>query len=230
MSRSALRRKRIAADAPARATRTRGELTRQEIIAATQRVIARDGVRAVTHRSVAQEAEVNLSLTTYYFTDLYALTAAAFQAFTDADHTALRESWERGFRYLSGVGDIASASEATRLRVRDYVLNRVCEYVEHKLSEQAVGLALEHQFFFAALNDPRLVEMANIHRSRLVQPMIELCRLFGSLQPEVDADLLFGTIIRHEYEALLHASPEADIRRMRRELKRLLDFFLGLNA
>lgn len=187
-------------------------------------------MRALTHRLVAQEAGVNLSLTTYYFTDLYALTAAAFQAFTDADHAVLRERWERGFRYLSGVGDIAASSQATRLRVRDYVLSRVCEYVEHKVAEQAIGLALEHQFFFAALNDQRLVAMANMHRTRLVQPMIELCRLFGSLQPEVDADLLFGAIIRHEYEALLHASPETDIRRMRRELKRLLDFFLGLNA
>jgi DNA-binding transcriptional regulator YbjK len=53
-----------------RGTRTRGGQTRQKILDATLRVIAREGVRGTTHRAIASEADVQLSLTTYYFKDL----------------------------------------------------------------------------------------------------------------------------------------------------------------
>ncbi len=47
--------------------RRRGDRRRQELVEATLRVIGREGARAVSHRSVAAEAEVPLGSTTYYF-------------------------------------------------------------------------------------------------------------------------------------------------------------------
>jgi DNA-binding transcriptional regulator YbjK len=41
-----------------RGTRTRGGQTRQKILDATLRVIAREGVRGTTHRAIASEADV----------------------------------------------------------------------------------------------------------------------------------------------------------------------------
>jgi len=41
--------------------------TREAIVAATVRIVAREGVAAVTHRGVAAEAEVALSSTTWHF-------------------------------------------------------------------------------------------------------------------------------------------------------------------
>lgn len=46
---------------------TRGEVTRQRILDATLHVIATEGVRAVTQRRVAKEANASLGLITYYF-------------------------------------------------------------------------------------------------------------------------------------------------------------------
>ena len=40
---------------------------RDAIVAATVRIVARDGVGAVTHRRVAEEAAVSLSSTTWHF-------------------------------------------------------------------------------------------------------------------------------------------------------------------
>lgn len=213
-----------------RASRIRGERTRQAILAATQRVIARDGVAAVSHRAVAQEARVNLSLTTYYFVDLYDLIAAAFKQFSDGGQDELSEQWQRGFEFLARIGSIPGSPVETRRKVRNYALKSICDHIESKVTQDPIGLAIEHQFFFAALNDPRLVQMAADHRSRLTAPLVRLFRLFGSPQPLVDADLMFGTVIRLEYEALLHDSREADSKRVRREIKRLLDLFLALPA
>jgi len=40
---------------------------REAIVEATVRIVARDGVAAVTHRRVAEEARVSLSSTTWHF-------------------------------------------------------------------------------------------------------------------------------------------------------------------
>jgi DNA-binding transcriptional regulator YbjK len=47
--------------------RRRGEARHRAILEATLRVIAREGLDGVTHRAVAQEANVPLAATTYYF-------------------------------------------------------------------------------------------------------------------------------------------------------------------
>ena len=83
-----------------RGTRPKGEMTRQKILAATLRVIARDGVRGTTHRAIAKEAGVQLSLTTYYFKDLGELISLAFEVFMERDHGTLAAQWQKAFRYL----------------------------------------------------------------------------------------------------------------------------------
>ena len=50
---------------------------REAIVAATVRVVAREGVGAVTHRGVAAEAEVSLSSTTWHFATKADILAAA---------------------------------------------------------------------------------------------------------------------------------------------------------
>jgi DNA-binding transcriptional regulator YbjK len=50
--------------------RARGEKRRNEIIEATLRVIERDGVAGVTHRTVAKEAGIPTTSTTYHFASL----------------------------------------------------------------------------------------------------------------------------------------------------------------
>jgi DNA-binding transcriptional regulator YbjK len=50
--------------------RARGERRRRTILEATLRVIERDGVAGVSHRSVAREAGVPTTSTTYYFASL----------------------------------------------------------------------------------------------------------------------------------------------------------------
>ncbi|MPY84641.1 MAG: TetR family transcriptional regulator [Actinophytocola sp.] len=50
--------------------KARGDRRRKEIIAATLRVIERDGVAGVTHRTVAKEAGIPTASTTYHFATL----------------------------------------------------------------------------------------------------------------------------------------------------------------
>jgi TetR/AcrR family transcriptional regulator, regulator of biofilm formation and stress response len=52
---------------------------RQDILEATLRVIGESGVNSVTHRAVAQEADVALASTTYYFDSKSALIEEALE-------------------------------------------------------------------------------------------------------------------------------------------------------
>ncbi|KQS68641.1 TetR/AcrR family transcriptional regulator [Modestobacter sp. Leaf380] len=67
----------------------RGLVRRTELLTATRRLIAREGVAAVSHRSVAAEAGVPKSSVAYHFTDTEGLLAAALGAQTEALVAAL---------------------------------------------------------------------------------------------------------------------------------------------
>ncbi|MEU7687325.1 TetR/AcrR family transcriptional regulator [Streptomyces spectabilis] len=65
--------------------RAKGERRRRALIEATVRVIARDGAAGVTHRTVAREAELPTTATTYYFSSIDALLTAALTQCMEED-------------------------------------------------------------------------------------------------------------------------------------------------
>ena len=69
----------------------RGEQKRARIVAAALRVVERDGLDGVTHRSVAAEAEVPLASTTYYFASKEDLMQAAMELLVAREAESLRD-------------------------------------------------------------------------------------------------------------------------------------------
>jgi DNA-binding transcriptional regulator YbjK len=68
----------------------RGEARRERILRATLRVIGRDGIGAVTHRSVAAEAGVPLGSLTYWFATKDDLLRESLRLFVDEESERLR--------------------------------------------------------------------------------------------------------------------------------------------
>lgn len=216
-------------DIARRGTRPRGEQTRQKIIEATLRVIADAGVRGTTHRAIAGEAGVQPSLTTYYFKDLNELISLAFRTFMERDYGTLEEQWNRAFRYLDQFTADDLADPATRQRIVDYCTKRVVDHVRHGLTTHPEGLAVEHHFFYEALNDDELQKLSELHRDRLMRPIIRFCEYFNHTDPETDAHLLFGTITRLEYEALPSVPHRIDYRAIRNEIRRIVGWIVNSN-
>src|SRR3954451_18677272 len=69
---------------------SRGEERIDEILRATLDVIRREGLGAVTHRTVAEESGIPLGSLTYYFTSKQELLRAALQLFVTEDVARLR--------------------------------------------------------------------------------------------------------------------------------------------
>ena len=156
-----------------RGTRRRGERTRQKILEAAMAVIARDGVRGTSHRSVAREARVQLSLTTYYFRNLGELISEAFQMFMERDREDLATRWTLAFQYLDRFNEEELREPDARRRIERYVTQRIFEHIRENLEEKPEGLAVEHHFFFEALVDPELKRLADLHYTRLMEPILK---------------------------------------------------------
>ena len=210
-----------------RGTRPRGEQTRRKILQATLNVIARDGVRGTTHRAIAREAGVQLSLTTYYFRDLNELISLAFRMFMDRDYGGMTEQWQKAFRYLDQFSPTDLADAETRCRIVDYCTKRIVDHVRLGLTEHPEGLAVEHHFFYEALNDPELQELSALHRDRLLRPMVRFCAYFNATDPETDACLLLGTITRLEYEALPFVPDNVNYKSIRNEIRRIVGWIVN---
>ena len=210
-----------------RGTRPRGEQTRQKILDATVSVIARDGLRGTTHRAIARQAGVQLSLTTYYFRDLNELISLAFQSFMDRNYRSMADRWRRAFKYLDQFSADDLASVDTCQRIVDYCTKRIVDHIRHGLTEHPEFLAVEHQFFYEALNDPKMRELSQLHRDRLLMPLVRFCEYFNTVDPETDASLLFGTITRLEYQALPSAPDSVDYKSIRNEIRRMVGWIVN---
>jgi DNA-binding transcriptional regulator YbjK len=181
---------------------TKGEKTRGRILDATLELIAEHGLRNVTHRAVAKQADVQLSLTTYYFKDIQELIQQAFTRFCENARPNYEDFWGEIEAYL----DQFSNSDLRRLATREQVCARLTatatDYIESQIVDKPVGLAVEQVFFTQLRLSPELRELAAKHRKMLLAPLIRLCARFNRDDPEIDAELLLDTITRLEYQAL----------------------------
>lgn len=132
--------------------RARGEKRRAEIIAATLAVVTRDGAAGVTHRTVAQEAGITTSLSTYYFATLDDLLVAALTSVADVYTDRIRQIIDGRGDKLRGLAELIVESagpgreravaerELSTLAARRSALAPVARHWRDNVSELAAGL------------------------------------------------------------------------------------------
>jgi TetR/AcrR family transcriptional regulator, regulator of biofilm formation and stress response len=86
--------------------RARGNKRRAEIIDATLAVVTRDGAAGVTHRTVAREAGITTSLSTYYFSTLDDLLVAALSSVADTYTARIRAIIDGPGDKLHGLAEV----------------------------------------------------------------------------------------------------------------------------
>ncbi|MEU4165227.1 TetR family transcriptional regulator [Actinoplanes sp. NPDC026670] len=91
---------------PADGRRARGDKRRAEIIEATLAVVTRDGAAGVTHRTVARQAGITTSLSTYYFAALDDLLVAALSSVADTYTARIRQIIDEPGDKLRGLAEL----------------------------------------------------------------------------------------------------------------------------
>lgn len=113
---------------------------RQRIIDAALRIVELKGMAALSHRTVAAEADVPLGSTTYHFASLDDLLLAALEQVNCEPQTAI-ESW----------GDLAEDVP---------LADGLTQVLEEYASGGRGRIRLEYELYLAALRRPRLQPVA----------------------------------------------------------------------
>ncbi|MFD7661760.1 TetR/AcrR family transcriptional regulator [Streptomyces sp. NPDC059788] len=95
--------------------RAKGERRRRALIEAALRVIERDGAAGVTHRTVAREADLPTTATTYYFESVDALLTAALTSAMEMDAERVRQLTAAP---VDGPGEAGARGDKRRMLAR----------------------------------------------------------------------------------------------------------------
>lgn len=132
--------------------RVRGERRRAEIIDATLAVVTRDGAAGVTHRTVARQAGITTSLSTYYFATLDDLLVAALTSVADTYTARIRQIIDAPGDKLTGLAHLIAETagpgrdralaerELATLAARRPVLRPVARRWRENIAELAATL------------------------------------------------------------------------------------------
>ena len=208
--------------------RADGHARRQALLEATLRLIQRDGVRAVRHRAVAQEAQVPLAATTYYFKDINELISDAFTLFAEQSLTENRALENAAFTALNELG-------ADRFSVagREKLAQLLSQFSLHHIRRQVAARdarLIEHSFRVEALRNDKLAADVRLPYSATITLIRQFFQQLQTRDPEADSELIFGTMMHCEYQLLLSGESRTLWDLTERSLHRLYSALLAMES
>ena len=204
----------------------KGERTRRQIKKAVLEVMADAGVNAVTHRSVASQAGVSLSATTYHFSSLDDMLFQSFDLIENDSDDMLDSSLSAAARSLEDLGLTPDASAVVRKRVRDKLVQIAVEYLGEPSRERRVRQAAEMRFIYETGHIKPLKERIAAYREGVIERLKALPENAGSPCPELDAGILYDAIQSIQLASI--SQPEGlprDI--IEQRIKRLIGWVIG---
>ncbi|MFD7261225.1 TetR/AcrR family transcriptional regulator [Streptomyces sp. NPDC059874] len=142
---------------PRRRTRRHDPNRRERIAQVAEELIAERGLEGLTHRAVAERADVSLSSTTYHFADREALIRAALERAADRFAAFVRQ-W---------------ASDHTGA-TPEAVAEALADSVMACLGEGRTAAVVEYELHVAALRRPELREAASLSAQTSIEAMTPL--------------------------------------------------------
>jgi DNA-binding transcriptional regulator YbjK len=154
--------------------RPRGAARREALLEAVLEIVAEVGAEAVTHRRVAEQAQLPLASTTYWFDSKEDLLTAALALAAERDVGRLHEL-------------------ADRLRERDPVeaiLTTVLDPLDEPSSR--ASLMASYALLLEAARRPALQELARRWTDAYLETIGDLLNRAGSTRPREDARLILS--------------------------------------
>lgn len=212
-----------------RARRIGSEHRRRAILEATLRIIIRDGIRAVRHRAVAQEAGVPLSATTYYFKDIHELIADTFTLFVENAQTQVIDPvWIQIYQFTAQYSGDALKDEKERAEFLAGMAKLAANFVEAQLQQHREHLLAEQAFMQAAILDEHLRDQAENFRQKIREGLMAFCTMVGTIDPPMDAELIHEAFLQLEYEHLIRKDQAFDRDRAERVLAHRFRLVFGV--
>jgi TetR/AcrR family transcriptional regulator, regulator of biofilm formation and stress response len=159
-------------------TRPRGAARREALLEAVLEIVAASGADSVTHRRVAEVAELPLASTTYWFSSKEHLLTAALELAAERDIARLTASVTRP----NDDHDTTDSIEA--------IVSLVLDPCEDNLRTSRGSLIATYTLLLEAARRPALREIAARWTDAYLDAARELLQRAGSADPPGDAKLL----------------------------------------
>jgi TetR/AcrR family transcriptional regulator, regulator of biofilm formation and stress response len=165
--------------------RPRGAARREALLEAVLRIVAESGPDAVTHRRVAEVAELPLASTTYWFDSKDHLLTAAFEREAERDTARL-------------LADAAAWTEAARVDPEgahdplDGAVDLILDCHREGSPTGRTTLLASYTLVLEAARRPGLQTIAKRWTDAYFTAVEPLLRLAGSAQPHADTELLLA--------------------------------------
>ncbi|MCP5060726.1 MAG: TetR/AcrR family transcriptional regulator [bacterium] len=184
-----------------------GVQRRQELLEAVLRIVARDGVAAVTHRAVAAEAEAPLRATTYYFATKEDMIRDAFRFFAEQSILQIDEASERYLDRDVGPEDAVSL---------------IFETIVQESRNPNTSWAAEFELILAIAREPSFAPEYRAFQDRIDEGLQLAMRRIGSHHPARDARIVLAFLRGFELEQLSRPERKSWQRRMKADLAGLI--------
>jgi TetR/AcrR family transcriptional regulator, regulator of biofilm formation and stress response len=157
--------------------------TRQRLLDAALEILAAGGPGAVTHRAVAERADVSLGGATYHFASRYGL-------FEELYRLHLRRVRERA----EDLRDLLALREDGSPSPRDRLASGLTSYLEQGVREDRAGSLATFELALERARDPALRRRLRSAAAESDALAARLLRELGSADPESDAELLIAAL------------------------------------
>ena len=169
-----------------RNVRPRGAARREALLEAVLKIVAETGPDAVTHRRVADVAELPLASTTYWFDSKEHLLTAAFELAADRDIARLREFATETTSPQAGL-EAAADTDPISLAV-----SAILEPCDPSPQASRGSLVASYALLLEAARRPALQEIARRWTDAYVDALGSLFAQTASADPRRDAELLLA--------------------------------------
>jgi AcrR family transcriptional regulator len=182
--------------------RSKGEKTREKILIAAIEVLALNGIKGTTHRAIASHAELQLSLTTYYFKDIQELIHQAFKL--NSEHILARENTtlDAAFTLISQLDKKELRKTAVKEKLSQQLSDMIAAFLVDNIKHQAISLAVEQLMLTEILVTPELRLLVQEHELTQLVPFEKLCLPFNKITPELDAKIMHTVFSQLQYRQL----------------------------
>ncbi|WP_297794692.1 TetR family transcriptional regulator C-terminal domain-containing protein [uncultured Marinobacter sp.] len=211
-----------------KAARAKSEFRRLQILEATLRIAARDGLRGIKHRAVAREARVPLASTTYYFRDINELISDSFMLFAEKAREDLSRFYDTINLVLDNIPeDTLHRGGQGRLELAGRLTSITTAYLTQQFSERREQVLAEQVFLMESLRDERLADLARTYRSAWTAGLEQILHRLDSPAPARDASLLVNVVLGLGYDTLLNRRV-ADAKALEQSVHRIICMILGV--
>lgn len=185
--------------------RADGRQRQLELLEATLRIIARDGIRSVKHRAIAKEAGVPLAATTYYFDDIDSIICDAFLLF--AAKNSLRNSWlEEQGNLLHKPQAFERNPEGYLLKLRPQIQTITMSHIKRQVEDRDSRL-IEYAFLNESLRNPVIARNYQQPQKNIRNSICLYLEKFNIKNPEHHAHAIYSLIQWLEYLLVTEGCP-----------------------